>query len=256
MCMDGGGDEANRAAQRAEQEEAERQRKIEQGRDAIDRAFYGIEGSPIYQQPDADTLARHQTLQALNAMPGFGFGGGNIPLPNIEPKMIGRTDTGFYDKANQSYLNYYLPQLDEQYDDYNRRNIFALANRGLLQSSVKGEADADLTDQYQVMLDKIHSGAGDYEKGLRGDVSDAKSNLMNMVLSGTDPASVSSMAANRSALLARPGSFDPLGDVFTQLATQAQNRHIAQGEGYEQKKSPGLLFGTGSSGNSNVKVVN
>ena len=245
MCMDSGKKEAKRAAQKAEQEEADRQRKIEEGKKYIEEAFYPIEGKPIYEKPQT-------TYPANFSFPFMGFNP-TIPFPQPEQKIVGRTDTGFYDDAKNSYLDYYLPQLDKQYGDYNERNIYTLADKGLLQSSVKGEVDSDLADQYQIGQDKIYSGAADYEKGIRGDVANTKSDLMSLVLAGVDPASVSNMANTRAGILARPNSFDPLGDVFSQLATQAQNRFIAKKEGYPSKTGS-LLFNSNPSSN-NVKVV-
>jgi len=165
------------------------------------------------------------------------------------------TGDNLYDQAQQDYLEYYQPQLDDQFKDYQEQSVFDLANRGLLASSAAGDQSADLQDQYQRMLDNIRSKANEFSNTLRGNVVDAKSNLRALAQSGASPSAVQQQAIERARTLGELPAFDPLGDVFGQVAAQTANRRAAAGQGFE-KRMPSLIFsGAGSRNSGNVRTV-
>lgn len=151
----------------------------------------------------------------------------------------------YYQQAQEDYLDYYLPQVEDQFRDYHRQTTLDLANKGLLASTAAGRTRSESQREYNETLDQIRQRAQNYSSGLRGDVTDARSNLRTMVQSGASPGSVASIAAERAKSLAAPPAFDPLGDLFGQIAAQQANRNAAAGAGYGEKPRE-LIFQPGS----------
>ncbi len=154
-----------------------------------------------------------------------------------------QTGDNLYDQAKQSYLDYYMPQVDEQYEDYQEQQVYDLANRGLLASTVAGEEKGDLQTAYNRSLDTIRNRANEHSNTIRGNVVDAKSNLRALAQSGASPGAVASQAAERAQVLGEQPALDPLGDLFSQFAIQQQNRAGAgAGAPRRQDRTPSLLF--------------
>jgi hypothetical protein len=158
----------------------------------------------------------------------------------------------FFGGVTDAYTQYYLPQVDRQFDEYSRKNILSLFDKGILASSAGGRQKAAMQDKYNRARDDVGTKAVNYENALRGDVASTKSELKSLVAGGIDPGSVASLSAERAGLLAKPHSFEPLGDFFNQMAGQINNRNIARSEGYVPRAMPKLNFGGGS---NNVAVV-
>ncbi len=72
----------------------------------------------------------------------------------------------FYSGAKESYLDYYIPQLDDQFEDAREKTVYGLSDQGLLESSVAGKRYGDMQETYNKGLDDIKSDAISYRKGL------------------------------------------------------------------------------------------
>jgi hypothetical protein len=157
----------------------------------------------------------------------------------------------FYDKAVSDVTGYYKPILDDQYKEYNRSTVLDLAQRGRSSSSYAGRRFGVLQKTYGRGLDKIRNDAFDFQKGLKGDVAGAESELRGLVQAGADPSTVSDLAINRTKYLAQGPTLNPLVDFFTQYAGNIMNQRIAKNAGFEQRTIPSsksLIFNPGSSG--------
>lgn len=157
----------------------------------------------------------------------------------------------FYEDARLAYMDNYMPQLDKQFHDTKRKTTLSLANNNLSASTAAGRSYGDLQGVYDTALEKIKNDAFSYSRGLEGDVSGAKSDLYALAGTGVDAASIANLAGERSKALSAPGQFDVLGDFFSSIALQNQNRNQASRAGYTPR-SPSLLF----KGNSNNAVRN
>lgn len=152
----------------------------------------------------------------------------------------------YYEGARLSYMDNYMPQLDKQFSDTKRKTTLSLARNNLSASTSAGRAYGDLQGVYDIALEKIKNDAFSYSSGLKGQVSGAKSDLYALAGTGVDAASMANLANERSIALSAPGQFDALGDFFSSIALQNQNRNQAARAGYIPR-SPSLIFNRNSS---------
>lgn len=131
----------------------------------------------------------------------------------------------FYNTRETDYLDYALPQLDEQYEDARSELILSLARNGRLQSSVRGDKIAELQKKYDLQRQAIQSQATGFANDARSSVANSRANLISQNNAIADPSQVGSLAASSAQALQASPTFSPLGTVFQNvtagLATQA-----------------------------------
>lgn len=167
----GGGKDkgAERAAAEARQREAQRQKRLSQGRDSIEGAFSTF-------------------------------------------------DDPYYDARSKAYTEFALPQLEEQFGKQKQKLVFALSRGGNLNSSVAANKNRELQDEYQRNREMVLSRGQQYGTDARRDVADSRARLLSILSSTEDPTTVANEATRQAALLREQPSFDPLGNLFTDIA--------------------------------------
>lgn len=117
--------------------------------------------------------------------------------PTITPDGDMRTSSGFaplYDDRRQTQLDFYMPQLDDQFGDARDELAFALARAGLSSSTTAGERQADLSRDFQTQDARLRSQVDADVSDFRGRVQDAKSAVTNQLFATGD----ASLAANEA----------------------------------------------------------
>jgi hypothetical protein len=137
----------------------------------------------------------------------------------------------YYGGIEKSYLDYYAPQLDQQYRDA-RKNIILNSPGGTANSGF-AKRMAGLEQQYQQELGVIRGRAVDTSRGRRAEVEQNRSNLLGQVNTGLKAASAASLASQQAKYLSQPAAFSPLADIFAQAAGDIENAKIAAQEGYQ-----------------------
>lgn len=157
-----------------------------------------------------------------------------------EGKLYGGTttqsgfDDDFFAGRRDAYMDYHVPQLEEQYGNAGRELTFALARGGNLNSSVRGDKLSELQKLYDRNKQMIADQALAYENQTRTAVEDARGNLIATLNATGDAQGAANAALSRAAVLSRPDQFSPLGQLFVDftagLGTQAaQERAYAAG---------------------------
>lgn len=153
-------------------------------------------------------------------------------------------DQPFYDKRRTSYLDYMMPQYDDQLSAASKDLTMALARAGLLNSSVRSRRFGDLTKKAGLEKRNITDSAIDYENKTRDAINTAKNELLNQNMSLANPTLAASQSANQAERLARVEPFSPLAQLFAGvtegIATQAEL------ENRQKAKYPTGLFSTGN----------
>lgn len=250
------------------------------GAPAAGATYYLADGTPV----------TYSEVQG-NAQPIYGGAGGRwlseqgntwIPIPDNERPITGYTpgtrrvlmangqemdytgqglysgmekvagfDDGFYSGLENKYLEYANPQLESQYADARRALEYNLEDRGLTSSTAAAERWRKMDEQYNKYRTDVTSAAKAYSQRARGDIENARTNLINQLSLTEDPAAAAAGAVRASAQYSQPPAFDPLGqfvfDVSQGLKQESANR------GYEP------LFGTrlfNNSGKSSISYVN
>lgn len=139
----------------------------------------------------------------------------------------------FYKGRRDGFLNYAKPQLDDQYADTRKQLTYWLDGRGLLDSSVRAQKEAELQKKYDLNSRSVADQALDYENQTRNQVSEARAGLVRDLQATGDASGAQQAAVNRATALSAQPTFSPLaslfGDFTNTLATQA---NLERGEAY------------------------
>ena len=137
----------------------------------------------------------------------------------------------FFDKRRDAYINYAVPQLDDQFGDAKKQLIFALARSGLLDSSSRGSQTAKLDKRYSLGREEIASKGLAEATGARNSVEDARSNLIAMLKATGDDQGAAQASNARAPALSKPAAYSPLSQIFTD-ASSALSQQIALERAY------------------------
>lgn len=273
MCLGGGGGDGG-AAEARRAEEA-RQARITSGRRSIDRIFdggwyganpatafdpnatyytdFGDEWKPAAFQygPDvsgeqgvpvrgallnpadrqaADLIKSGKLFTAKERRPGF--------------------DDNYYGGIRKAFTDFYLPQVDEQYDQAKRKLTYKFANTSNLDSSAGANNIANLFRDYNRERASIGDRALGAERDLRTNVEQTRGELINQLQATADPEAAATSATARAKALTTPAPYSPLGDLFQQYTGALANSVALQNLGY---KGAGIKFPSSSSSVTTVR---
>jgi len=227
-------------------------------------AFQGINSSqpqgtglpgPGLQNGFANALQGIKSSQPLGGLLGGVLGGLLDRLPNSSQpqgrKVEGFATDDFFNRNRQSFMDYALPQLDQQFGDASKELSFDLARGGLLNSSVRGEQGGKLQRLYDQNMQQVTNEALSREQQQRTSIEDARANLLSMLQTTGDAQGATNQALSRAAVLSQPQPFSPMGQLFTDftagLGTQAaMERAGAVSGGRFQPRYDTGLFGAPS----------
>lgn len=241
--MSGGGkNAASREATQARKAEEARQKRIRQGTNAINATFGGgtVGTGALGEDAVFDPNAKYYladgtewkpsgqgglpgTLLGRNAKKEFEEALKNGLFSGIEQRTGFNDD--FFSGLSQSFIDYARPQLDDQFGKAREQLTFALARNGTLDSSMRGEQNADLQRDYDTNLQDITDKGRQYATDARTNVERARADLIGMLQATGDAAGATNAALSRASILSQPPAYSPLGQLFTDvtsgLATQA-----------------------------------
>lgn len=151
----------------------------------------------------------------------------------------GNVDTAFqpfndqyYGGYRTAYIDYYNPQLREQYGDARRTLVTRLAQSGNLASSYGADQIGRLDREYQrrgsQIVDEANASANDF----RSRVEQQRSNLYNLATSAEDPAAVGAQATTMASTLQAPPVFSPLANAFGDFLNTAAIAVANERRGY------------------------
>ncbi|MHB1140664.1 MAG: hypothetical protein ACYC1T_02745 [Sulfuricaulis sp.] len=240
MCFGGGGGGDGGAAE-ARQAEAARQARITSGRRTIDRTFDGgywgvnpataFDPSGTYYTDFGDVWTPAALQYGPDRSPrneGDPWEKGDLlnPVDRQAQDLIASGklftakeqrpgfDDNYYSGIKKAYTDFYLPQVDEQYDQAKRKLTYKFANTGNLDSSAGANNIANLFRDYNRERASIADRALGAEKDLRSNVEQNRSELISQLQATADPEAAATSSTARAKALATPAPFSPLGDLF------------------------------------------
>lgn len=237
----GGGDGG---AEQMRQDEAARQAKIQAAVDAINGKF-GIGNGNTAAAPDRGAFTSAPTTRVEYFGGGGGEGGADPQA--VYTELPGGFDQAGYDKAMADWQaaqadvnaakatreglysdiqgavrDVNLRDLDTQFTDASKQNLFGLARSGLLGGSVDAESGADLTRRYGEGRIKAEQAGQAAASDLRSTDEKTRQNLISLAQSGIDTGTAASLAAGQmsaAADLARSNTASSsIGDLFSNLS--------------------------------------
>jgi hypothetical protein len=141
-------------------------------------------------------------------------------------------DDNYFNQFQQKYLDYYTPQLDDQYAQAKRQLQYGLARSGIGQSQAAGEELAKLEKSYGLKRQDMINGAQNYANQARSQIENQRSGLLNQLsATGGDEATAAAFLGkgNGNSVGALPiqapqlGNFSALEDLFGNLSQIAVN---------------------------------
>lgn len=179
------------------------------------------------------------------------------PKADLPPLPTGGQFGGdFFTDARQEFLDFYNPQLEDQFDQAKRKTSLGLASRGQLESSAGARRFGDLLDRYNQQRQQIAGQALDREQGLLSDFEQSRANLIQQNRASADPSAAATSAAAATGRLQRQPTLSPLGATFADLINTGARGVAAERAGY-----PGFRLGvgggggSGASGSGSVRIV-
>jgi hypothetical protein len=130
-----------------------------------------------------------------------------------------RFDDPYYASKEVAYKNYYLPQLDQQFNDARDAMSLRLSANGLGGSTSGATGMSRLGEDYARQKAEVAQRALEYGNQVRTDVQGLRTNLVNQLNSTADPA-IAAQAANSAAYnqYSRPNAFEPISNAFKDYA--------------------------------------
>ena len=147
-------------------------------------------------------------------------------------------DDPFYEGRQKSYTGYFMPQLDDQYHDANRKLTLSLARTGNLNSGSGARQIGDLRENYELNRGMVADKALDFGNKARTDVENARQDLYTTNRASADPSGAAASALARVGTLTTAPAFSPLGNVFADFIN-----NISRGVKYEREGYRGLNTG-------------
>lgn len=129
----------------------------------------------------------------------------------------------FYGGYQNQYLDYYTPQIDDQYSDAVKRLTLQLAQTGNLTGSVGANQLADLQKYYDTQKTSITNQALSATNDLRGTIDERKSRLYADNRASADPGSATAAAASAVQALQPAPPSSPLANVFGDFFSNVGN---------------------------------
>lgn len=170
-------------------------------------------------------------------------------------KTFSRFNDAFYNGKSKNYLDYYKPQVDQQYGEAKQSTLFQLARQGINDSSAGAKVYGDLARDYGNQNQSIQSGANAYAQQARSQVEAQRNSLINQVNATANPQAAASAANNAvgSLQMVEPaGGYSPLAGLFSTFTGA-----LGSGAAGYQYQNPGVLGGLGksNSGGNSARVV-
>lgn len=163
-------------------------------------------------------------------------------------------DKPYYEGITKASNDYYLPQVDQQYNEARNKLVLALGGRGILNSSEGAKQIGKISEDYNRKRTAYSDQGVNLANDYRGKVEQNRGELLNQLSASADPAAAAASASARADMLTAPPSFSPIGDLFSNLARYGATGIMAERAGY-----PGFrtgLFNNATSGQGTSKMIN
>lgn len=157
----------------------------------------------------------------------------------------------FFDARQQAYLDYAMPQLNDQYGQAQEDLTFHLARSGLTNSSVRGQQLAELEKQFGTLSQQVGDQALADANSVRTGVEDARAQLISSLNATGDTQAAVSGALARADALSQPQAYSPLTQLFANFSSNLEKKAGAAKAGAYTNGSASLF----SAPNNSVVVT-
>lgn len=226
---DDGGDGGAAEARRAEEA---RQAKITDGTNRVNELFGGPvsrtrAGSTTETAWETDPTRRGEHGEAL----GHSVTKSVPTTETYTENAPGEFNDGYFSNIGQAFRDYYLPQVDTQYQDAVRAIKVGSPS---LNSSAFARKEGKLTQDYERSKTDVADRALSAEGDARANVESSRNQILAAVRAGAGAEEAAASATNSARALKAPPVYSPIGDLFSRYLNTAANATVADNLGYQQ----------------------
>lgn len=161
----------------------------------------------------------------------------------------------FYKGRAQSYRDYAMPQLADQFGDASKQLTFALDRRGMLDSSSRASLGGELEKRRALQEQKIKDDALNYKNAAKANVEGARADLTNMLNTTGDVDAAVRGATTRAQVLSAVPAYNPISQLFADF-TSGLGQQAAAERAFAYGGGPRPALNTGIFGPRSGAVVN
>lgn len=137
----------------------------------------------------------------------------------------GQFNDDFFDGQRQRYVDYAMPQVDDQRNKANKELVFAMDRAGQLEGSARADLSGELQKRYELQNQKVRDDGLAFGTQSRTQVEGARGDLVSMLNATGDAEGAANSAVARASALSQPAAYSPLTNLFADftgaLGTQA-----------------------------------
>lgn len=137
----------------------------------------------------------------------------------------GQFNDQFFEGQRERYIDYAMPQIDQQRDQAGKELLFAMDRAGQTEGSARADLSGELQRRFELQSQKVRDDGLAYSTQARNNVEGARTDLVAMLNATGDAEGAASSALARSAALSQPAAYSPIGNLFADftgaLGTQA-----------------------------------
>lgn len=156
----------------------------------------------------------------------------------------GQFNEGFFGKQKQNYIDYAMPQVDDQKAKASKELLFSMDRAGQTEGSARADLSGELQKRYELQNQKVRDDALNFGTQARTNVEGARTDLIGMLNATGDAEGAAKSAIARSAALSQPGNYSPLSNLFADF-TGALNTQAAAERAHYYGGAPRPALGTG-----------
>lgn len=151
----------------------------------------------------------------------------------------------FYNARKQAEMDYYLPQVEDQYKKSYQDAVARLANSGNLTSTAGASLLGDINKQYELSKQGVLDQAAASGLRLKSDMSQNRARLIELLSGGSSIGSVADSAAAMAQANLAPATYSPLGNLFAGIGNTIAMSNLANAVNAPAKQydAPGLATG-------------
>ena len=143
--------------------------------------------------------------------------------------QFGRFDDNYLKGVSSSYLDYYLPQFNEQAKEARRQTVFATPSAGTSAFARRaGQLETDIGRQEA----NIRSQAQQHAQTQKAKLANQEETLVSQAEGAGGIADAGARAASAADIASTPEPFSPLGQLFAAYTGNVANASLAERQGY------------------------
>lgn len=123
-------------------------------------------------------------------------------------------DPQFFAQKEKAYMDYAMPQVQEQATEMQKQGAYKLGGQGLLKSSAALQLGESLSRAKNAATNQVGMEAMNQGNQLQEAVAKKKSDLIGEANTAADPSSSAQSAIGAASQFQSPSLFQPLGELF------------------------------------------